>query len=245
MEIAGYSKKKRLLICYNLSLGTTHTNNNVTHKYLTSLTLCNVEENIGCLYSAALFLENRHTCYDSAGAIKAANRLLASKLFGRFETGAHLAENDITLIQKLSSSEQYFAHRIRDVFRNRGRTDWGFKTLGHGAIRLYPSNGGIHSLRPIIILKDTTIEYYPHSDRITASLTSNLQNGGRLEIIMELDRVLEKYSDAGAFVAIYLELGHMLSTLNHHLPKCLNNLTLTACRSRDNNMALCIARIEL
>jgi hypothetical protein len=245
MKIAGYCVQKQVLIYHDLSSSITYIKNNVPYKELSGYEGLFDRTRNDCLYSKALFKENRNTCYGPKGAKKAVAKVQGSKLFGKFKVGAALVFGEIPSALSLDHEEYELVYYVRDVFRNRGQTNWSFSLKGGGALRLYPSNGAMHSLRPSLALKGTSLDYIPHLDRLIFLEKKDSSEVTYLEIIMELDRVLEKYSDAGAIAAIYIELGHLMSTLNSFLPKDIKKMTLSTYKAHNHNLAVRLARIEL
>jgi len=195
-----------------------------------------------CACSEILFKENRLTVYPPLEAEKALLRVTDSALFGRFDVSdvsANMSAAMRALVRKYGSVVEL----VRMAFCNRGRTGWKLKSGQFGAVRLYPSNGAIHALRPKVVSSKGSFEYFPHSDYFTECVDPKEDRSTYLEIVLDLDRILEKYRDVGALAAIYIELGHLVAVILSYCNLSVSRILMTKLSPCGRANSFTLARI--
>ncbi|MNF36708.1 hypothetical protein D3C84_176090 [compost metagenome] len=244
--IYAFSPVSKLLIKYDVCTGSA---------YVASCSSANVRRYIqfvpafkvggDCPYSEMLYKERTMTRYGQAGRLNAINKMHAkANKFGRFSEAEEGIYNLGLEKLELCRKEISILNKIISVFENRGVTDWQFEGVGRGALRVYPSNGAIHSFRPRIIFKKYTVDYFPCSKSFSISKNKVEVDHNCLYVICEIDRVLEKYSDVGALVALYIEFGHLVSALLFFAGLAIGSLSLTSLE-KEIHQAAVFARLTL
>lgn len=211
MSIIGYSSRHSLLIVYDEVRLETEIGQ--VGNCLTTVDDAEVIESAVC---RALYKERFFTSFAKKSKDLAISRMKHdAKLFGDFSISESYTCLELPCFHELTKQEQYFLVAVIDVFKNRGKTCWSFNAKKRGALRLYPSNGAIHALRPKLVLENLIVDYFPYQQKV--AITTGQGCGDdcfRLEVIIEMSRIFEKYHDAAALAAMYIEFGHLLAVIN-------------------------------
>lgn len=241
-----FSTACSLLIKYDIEACKTYvassSGNNEEHYFVAS---SNDETGRRCPYTEMLYKERLLTSYGEVGRQNAINKVrVGANKFGRFSDAKEFVCNQDLSSLGLCVEDLLMIKKISSVFENKGKTDWQFEGVGRGALRIYPSNGAIHSFRPRIVLEKYIFDFFPSSKTLVVQLNEKEHVVNYLYVICEMDRVLEKYSDVGTLAALYLELGHLVSALLFFAELTIGSILLTAFQEEDHQ-ATVFARLAI
>jgi len=198
-----------------------------------------------CKYSEILYKERVLTRYGIAGTLKAIKKIhIGARKFGEFSEAQGCSFDQQLDVLELREEKIKIIKNIISVFDNTGTTDWKFEGVGRGALRIYPSNGAIHSFRPEIVMGKYIFNYFPFAKVLSVKIAEHEALESYLYVVCELGRVLEKYSDMAAIVALYIELGHIVSVLLFYSGIPVGSLKLTRLQEGDHQTVI-FARLTI